>query len=126
MVILDTCALLYWTTDPGKLTPRAWKAIASTDQISISSISIWEIGIKLKKRKLELPFTLEEFTRRVQNTNKVQLVPVTEQIWMKNLDLEWKHRDPADRTIVATALLAGAPLITSDLSIRKFYTKTIW
>ncbi len=53
-VLLDTCALLWWTLDPEKLSQTAASAC---DMISftggaISSISIWEIGIKAKKKNL--------------------------------------------------------------------------
>lgn len=32
-------------------------------------------------------------------------------------DLEWSHRDPFDRVIVATALRLGLPLVTADAAI---------
>lgn len=40
--------------------------------------------------------------------------------WLKSLELEWEHRDPADRVIVATALLRGTPLVTADDQIQRF------
>jgi PIN domain nuclease of toxin-antitoxin system len=56
----------------------------------------------------------------------VEILPVDEKIWLKNLQLDWPHRDPADRTIVATATLFSCPLITSDRVIQSFYAETIW
>jgi PIN domain nuclease of toxin-antitoxin system len=46
--------------------------------------------------------------------------------WLDNLDLEWEHSDPADRTIVAVATSLACPLISSDRVIADFYPKTIW
>ena len=54
-----------------------------------------------------------------------KLTPI-EKTWLKNLQLDWPHRDPADRTIVTTATLLSCPLITSDGVIRSFYAETIW
>ena len=53
-------------------------------------------------------------------------MPVDDAIWLKNLDLDWEHQDPADRTIVATALLHDADLVTKDSDIRRFYDRAIW
>ncbi len=38
----------------------------------------------------------------------------------------WEHRDPADRTIVATAVLKDLPIVTKDDIIGRFYPKVIW
>jgi PIN domain nuclease of toxin-antitoxin system len=37
------------------------------------------------------------------------------------MELDWDHRDPADRVIVATASLREARQATSDSATRKFY-----
>ena len=49
MIVLDTAALFYWLYAPDKLTPSASQAINESKWIIISSISIWELGIKAKK-----------------------------------------------------------------------------
>lgn len=56
MVLLDTHALIWWTLDPDKLSKKAKKVCVEMerDKVYISSISIWEIGIKIKKNKLNL------------------------------------------------------------------------
>jgi PIN domain nuclease of toxin-antitoxin system len=126
IVVLDTCALLYWTLDKKCLSPKAAGLIAKADRIAISSISIWEIGIKIARGKLAFPVPIAEYAEKLQRTDLFLIIPVDEQIWIKNLELDWKHKDPADRTIVATAIMNGAALITSDLEIRRFYLKTVW
>lgn len=126
MILLDTSALIYWTLAPLKLTKTAFQAIQDAETINVCSISIWELGIKVKKGHLTIPITLSEYVTRLEKTAKVTLVPVDEKIWLANLALDWPHKDPADRTIVATAQLLGCPLITSDRVIAEFYSKTIW
>ena len=59
-------------------------------------------------------------------TDRVHLEPVTEVTWLENLALAWDHKDPADRTIVATATLLGCPLVTSNLEMRSFYAAVVW
>ncbi|MFN8488868.1 MAG: type II toxin-antitoxin system VapC family toxin [Caldilineaceae bacterium] len=126
MIVLDTSAVIFSTIDTAKLSIRAAEAIEQTDRIVINSISIWEIGWKVNLGKLKLPFSVEELVARLKNSDRIELVPVTEVMWLKNVNLAWEHRDPADRTIVATALLLGCPLISNDYRIQQFYPQTLW
>ncbi|MCB0251788.1 MAG: type II toxin-antitoxin system VapC family toxin [Anaerolineae bacterium] len=126
MVVLDTSALLFWTLAPDKLSPSAADAIDAAQQVVISSISIWEIGLQVKRAKLALPLSIEAYVTHLKEVDRMHIEPVSERSWLKNLALDWEHKDPADRTIVATARLLGCPLITSDLEIRSFYSEAIW
>ena len=126
MVVLDTSALLFWTLDPDLLSDNARKAIDETEQMTISSISVWEIGLKVKRGRLEIPLSISDYVERLQKLEKLEILPVEVETWLLNLALDWKHRDPADRTIVATALQLDCPLITSDYAIRSFYQGSIW
>jgi PIN domain nuclease of toxin-antitoxin system len=126
VIVLDTSCLIYWTLDPSRVSARARQAIQNAESILISSISIWEIGIKIKRRKLSLPIELKEYVEKLKSAEKIEIVPVTEGLWITNLELEWKHRDPADRTIVALASQYDCPLVTSDKLIRRFYQRALW
>jgi PIN domain nuclease of toxin-antitoxin system len=128
MMMLDTATLLWWTLDPDKLSRRAseeCKKIQNEGAI-ISSISIWELGIKIKKKKLEIPISLETYVDKLNELKTLEIIAVDENIWLKNLALDWAHPDPADRTIVATAEIKGVPIITKDNKIREFYLNSIW
>ena len=126
MIVLDTSALIFWTLDPGRLSQTAAQAISDADRIALSSISTWEIGIKVQKERLSLPVSIQEFTEKLEQIDRLDILPVDVQTWLKNLALNWDHRDPADRTIVATASLHVCALATSDAAIRAFYSQTIW
>lgn len=128
-MLFDTCALLWSTLDPDSLTGQE-REIAFSDiesgQAAVSSISFWEIGIKIKYGKLELGMSLENYLKRIHKFNRFEIIPVDEIIWMENIRLDWDHRDPADRTIVATAKLRELPILTRDLLIRNFYRNQGW
>jgi PIN domain nuclease of toxin-antitoxin system len=126
VVVLDTSALIFWTLDPGRLSSPGQRAIENADHLVVSSISIWEIGIKVKRGRFELPISIKEYAGRLEQLDKLEIVPVDVRTWLENLSLEWEHRDPADRTIVATARLLSSPLVTSDKRITRFYIDTIW
>lgn len=126
MIVLDTSALLFWTLDRERLSYAATAAIADADRVVVSAISIWEIGIKVNKGNLDIPFAIRDFADWLEQVDRVEVVPVDLPTWLKNLELDWEHRDPADRTIVATAALFGCSLVTSDAAIRAFYSRAVW
>ena len=128
MILLDTCALLWWTLAPEKLSENAINACEKINEqgACISSISIWEIGIKLKKDALQMDDDLNGYVNRLRLLRSIDIIPVDENIWIKNLSLDWDHKDPADRTIVATAMMKNCPIVSKDQIIRNFYQHTIW
>lgn len=126
MIVLDTSALIFWTLDKEQLSRAASWAIDDADRIILSSISIWEIGLKVKRQRLFIPVPIQEFADKLERIDRLDILPVDVRTWVKNLELDWDHRDPADRTIVATASLHACPLVTSDAIIRAFYSQTVW
>ena len=126
MIIADTAALIFWTLDRERLSAPVARAIAQADNIGVSSISIWEIGVKVGKGKLDLLLSIRELTDRLAQVARVKLFPVDAATWTTNLELDWNQRDPADRTMVATAILHACPLVSPDATIRAFHPQTIW
>ncbi|MCK4763144.1 MAG: type II toxin-antitoxin system VapC family toxin [Candidatus Aminicenantes bacterium] len=128
MIMLDTHALLWWTLYPRKLSRKASEACERIiyEGALISSISIWEIGIKIKKGKLDIGKSLEEYVERLKKLRTLEIAAVDENIWMRNLSLDWDHPDPADRTIVATAELKELSIVTKDQLITNYYPHVIW
>lgn len=129
MIVLDTHALLWWAMDPDRLSRAASTSVRDMERHGgfASAISIWELGVKVQRGKLDLGISVEEFSRRIDQSTVVQLLAVDAATWQQSLALPWDHRDPADRVIVATAILQGVPLITADDEIRRFSGVTcIW
>jgi len=127
-MVLDTCALLWWTLEPERLSPVAaglCDAIPRTGAL-ISSISLWEVGVKVKRGKLDIGMNYREYFDLVNALGDLTVVPVTEHVWRESLDLEWEHQDPADRVIVATAKLYDDSLLSADRDILAFYPKARW
>ena len=122
MILLDTHALLWWALDPGQLSDTARSACdrMETEGGFASSISIWEIAVKVKRGKLELGISTEELARRIADASAVELLSVDWPTWVRAVELPWDHRDPADRVIVATAQLRGLPILTKDALLHAF------
>ena len=127
-MVLDTCALLWWTLEPARLSSAATLLCAEIARSGalISSISLWEVGIRVKRGKLDIGMDWRRYFDLVTALANLTIVPVTERIWRENLELDWDHADPADRSIVATARLYDDILLTADLEMRAFYPKCRW
>lgn len=129
VILLDTHVLLWWALDPEPLSDTARATLAQMEREGgfASAISIWELGVKVKRGKLELPLHIEEFARRLERGGVVTLLPVDTEIWLRSLALPWEHADPADRVIVASALSRRVPVLTKDAVIRGFSeVRSIW
>jgi PIN domain nuclease of toxin-antitoxin system len=92
----------------------------------IPSMAIWEIAIKVKNKKLDLGVTLDTYVSKLKQSDVVRIMPVDEDILVRSVNLQWSHRDPVDRIMVALATDNGCSIITKDLKIREFYARTIW
>jgi PIN domain nuclease of toxin-antitoxin system len=126
-VLLDTAALLWWTSDPSRLSPRARRLLDDPDRaLLVSAVSFWEIGVKERRGLLGLPTTLEAFVTMVQSIDRVTVLPVDLPTWLEVVHLAWDHRDPVDRIVVASAAQHRATVVTSDRAIRAFYPDTVW
>lgn len=127
MYLLDTCALIWWSLDQAKLSPSGRNVfdLVEKDGAFASSISIWEIGIKLKRGRLDIGMSIGEYLKKLSSTNMIEFLPVDLDIWMQNLALDWDHQDPADRTIVATGKVKDLKILTGDDVILDFDRNSI-
>jgi PIN domain nuclease of toxin-antitoxin system len=123
-MLLDTCAVLWLSFDENKLSPTVLRRIDNEERVLICSLSFWEIGIKIRKKKLEIPIPLNELVSRYVENNTVEIVAPDVGIILRAVELDWDHRDPVDRIIVASAIKHNAEIITTDAVISRFYKKT--
>jgi len=131
MIVLDTQTLVWWTTKPEFLSKRALRKIeaeAKKGKLLISSISILEIYLLVKKKKIGFTVDIDTWLATIEKSSDFEFVPVDNRIAAKSVTLpEPFHNDPADRIIVATARESGAALITSDARIRKYpHIQSVW
>ncbi len=131
MIVLDTNALIWWIGESNKLSKKAKKIIEESEKeksIYISSMSVLEIYILLKKNRLGFNTLADNWLQRVENLSCVHFVPMDNEIAVLSVNLpDFPHKDPADRIIIATALNMGAKLITSDKRILNYSkVQSIW
>jgi PIN domain nuclease of toxin-antitoxin system len=91
----------------------------------VSSVSAWEIGTLVRKRRLSLAPDPLSWIRRFLLQPGVRAVELTMEAAALSASLpEPFHGDPADRLLVATARDLGAALATRDERILAYAAKT--
>ena len=122
MIVLDTHVLLWWVSGVSRLSARAARAIrqgAKERALTVSSITVFEIRTAVRRGRLELASPLEQWLADLKGLPELTFEPVTTEIAQVagQLDASFPG-DPADRIIVATALISSAKLVTADERLR--------
>lgn len=119
-VLLDTCALYWIANDAEDLSAAAREAIEGAWSVYVSPVSAWEIGLKVRKGKLELPEALESWYSRVLERHDLEEFPLGGEAAMRSTSLPPLHQDPADRLLIAVAQTHDLVLLTPDEKIRRY------
>lgn len=121
-ILLDTHFLLWWLGDDQALGDRARDAISSPENlIFFSAASIWEIWIKQRIGKLDLPDDFEE----VLADQAFEPLAITISHAHGVRDLPLHHRDPFDRMLITQARLERLTLLTRDPVMSQYEVATL-
>ena len=109
--LLDTHIFLWWMSDAEQLSQEVFDIISDgSNQIYISSATIWEIAIKEALGKLEVDADLDHAIEE----NGFRELKVSAICANATKKLEQIHRDPFDRMLIAQAIEGDMTLITVD------------
>jgi PIN domain nuclease of toxin-antitoxin system len=128
VIILDSHVWIWWwsrTRDALSLPAR--QAIDTADEIGVPVICCVEVAQAERRNRISLDRPINVWIEQSLVRDRVRLLTLTPSIAIEASRLEWNHKDPFDRIIVATALAHRAPLVTRDDRIRRFQgVTTIW
>ncbi len=117
-LLFDTHAAIWWADDPVELLPSANSAIINPENtVWFSSASAWELAIKVRAGKLQVDVgrLVDQLTR-----NGVRLLGIGVDDAIAAGSLDWTHRDPFDRMLVAQARRLRLKLVTRDQAVQAF------
>lgn len=131
MIVLDTHAWLWWLNNPEDISPVARLRIEqsmTSKSVYVSTISTWEVAMLVAKGRLKLSMDVNDWITKTEALPFLHFIPVTNQIALKSVNLQGDiHSDPADRIIIATAMVHGGTLITRDEKILNYPdVETLW
>ena len=125
--LLDTHAFIWMASSPEKLSSKARAAILdASNELWLSTASLWEMQIKCGMGKLTLELPLNELWKEAGSANDIGLIKIeTSHIWQLEL-LPYIHKDPFDRLLVSQAQCEKLTLISRDGHIKEYNVQTIW
>lgn len=118
-MILDTCALLWLATGSKRLSRAAIKAISEAPAVHVSAISGFEIALKVRSGKLELPCPVTSWFEQAVEHHGLAVLPLELDACIAAADLPAIHDDPFDRFIIASAKLHNLTVVTADEHFRE-------
>ena len=127
-VLIDTNVFLWCITgQQAKLSAKALRLVEDMSvNLWLSSVSLWEIAIKIGKGKLELPQSPHFFRTQIDKFYMERVLPVEEAHVLADFGLPRYHRDPFDRMLIAQAQVEGIPFVTCDKQIQKYPIQILW
>ena len=125
-VLLDTHTFIWWSDDPGKLSPHAFQTcIDRSNEILLSVASIWEMQIKIQLGRLSLRVPLEQAIGQ-QITHGIDILPIEVDHVLALRGLPAHHGDPFDRLLIAQARYEQIPIISHDGMFKHYPVQVIW
>lgn len=123
-LLLDTHVWLWALTGNSKLTKefaQSFDKILGTHGIFVSPMSVWEIGMLVEKKRIEIDMDVLDWVNQALEEAGLQLSPVTPRIAIQSTRLPGNvHGDPVDRLLIATAHEENAVLVTCDEKILEY------
>ena len=126
-LLLDTHAFLWWIRDDQALGRKARRAIANErNHCFLSLASCWEMAIKKSLGKVEIPEPLDGFISEQLAANRFTLLPIDLRHATRVSRLDFHHRDPFDRLLVAQAIEESLVIASADSMFEKYAVERIW
>jgi PIN domain nuclease of toxin-antitoxin system len=124
-ILVDTHVLIWYLEGNENLeSSKRRKIVDSGNEIFVSSVSLWEIAIKISINKLKISRSLTDIFQQfaIQSIDILQIQPGH---ILQVATLPFHHRDPFDRMIIAQAQVEFLPVMTHDPQFSKYGIKLI-
>lgn len=120
MIVLDTHVLIWSVQDDrklGKAAARLIEEVAADAVLIVPAIYAWEVAQIEKRGKGKFPGGVLSWFEAILARPVFRLGTLEPAVAVDSVQMEWAHKDPADRIIVATARYLDVPLLTADRTI---------
>lgn len=126
-LLLDTSALLWWLEDGNDLSDNARREIDRLgNTIFVSSISLYEIALKVHIGKLTLPGRTPSDLPSAIDTAKFVRLGVTMEHGLIAGQLPLAHKDPWDRLLAAQAMVEDVAIVSDDDAFDVLGAARLW
>jgi PIN domain nuclease of toxin-antitoxin system len=117
-ILLDTHVFLWYITGDPRLSQDVQSLIrATSNEVFMSVVSLWEIIVKHQLGKLPLPSPPAEYIPTQRQRHMIQSLLLDEASVSQLAKLPALHRDPFDRMLICQALSHDLVIATADAAI---------
>jgi PIN domain nuclease of toxin-antitoxin system len=127
-ILLDTNVMLWLFLDSSRLNEKFLTTIKKADDIYLSIVSFWEIGIKQSGKgydDLELPSDWHVAFKKIVEDFQLKWLPISVDCCRRIEDLPFHHKDPFDRMIIVQAMENDLAVMTSDKVFKEYDVQVI-
>ena len=125
-LLLDTHALIWFATDLAKFVASTLEAIYDSEQVWVSSVSAYEMSLKLTQGRLPVAQRLLTDLSGYLQSQRFEVLPMS----LAHAEAAGRfpliHRDPFDRLLAAQALVEDLTLVSADAALDVFGVKRLW
>ena len=119
-LLLDTHLLLWAALFPERLPEKAGRLMGdAANTLYFSTVSIWEISIKLSRPRKDLEIDVQEWRAGMLDNGYQELV-INSLHAMDVRNLPDVHKDPFDRLLLAQAMREDLTLVTADALLASY------
>ncbi|MBO5592638.1 MAG: PIN domain-containing protein [Prevotella sp.] len=120
-ILLDTCVIIDWFTDPDYFDENVWDIINDAqNRLYISAETQRELIVSFNNKKLLSKYwkTAEEMLMCIKQEAAIDTLPITESTMFEYsrliLNEAMEHHDPSDHVIISQAITEHLTLLSSD------------
>lgn len=124
-LLLDTHVFLWLLAEPERLGRHLGAVEHPDNELLLSAASSWEIAIKTRLGKLELPEDPIRYVPDRMRTIGAEPLPIEHTHALAVSSLPPLHRDPFDRLLVAQARDLRLRIVTADVQVAQYEVETL-
>lgn len=123
--LIDTHILIWLAVSPDSISKNILKIVENpSNDIYVSTVSLWEIAIKLSIKKLDLQgLEILDLVQICQEQGiKIVQLPNSSVIQYKNLPVKQNHKDPFDRILISICISDSYVFLSHDTKLNQYKT----
>lgn len=124
--LIDTHILIWLAVSPEKISKDVFEIIENPlNDVYISTVSFWEIAIKLSIKKLDLQgLEISDLVQICHEQNiKIVQLPISAVEKYRNLPVKEKHKDPFDRVLISLCISDDYVFLSYDSNVELYKTE---
>lgn len=125
-LLIDTHAIIWFITEDDRLPIKMKELIEdATNTCFVSIASLWEMSIKYSLGKLDLKTDLKRIFEIISQSGLL-ILPITTTHILTTTSLDFHHRDPVDRLMIAQTKSEGLTLLSKDGVFKEYNINLVW